>query len=59
MTALLLLSINGMAQSAPEDTGDGDGTVPIDGGISLLLAAGVAYGIHKRCSPLRKKGEKD
>ncbi len=32
--------------------------VPVDGGISLLLAAGVAYGIHKRRTPRRNKGEK-
>jgi hypothetical protein len=35
------------AQPLPED-GDGQsGSVPIDGGLSLLLAAGAAYGVHR------------
>ncbi len=34
------------------------GDVPVDGGLSLLLAAGVAYGIHKRRAPRRSKGGK-
>lgn len=29
------------------DPGDGDGSVPIDGGVSLLLAAGAAYGVYR------------
>ena len=31
----------------PSGTDDGDGTVPIDGGISLLLAPGALYGGKK------------
>jgi hypothetical protein len=33
------------------------GTVPVDGGISFLVAAGVSYGIKKSIIP-RKKEEK-
>ena len=37
---LLALHLNAFSQ---DDPSDGDGLVPIDGGISLLLAAGAAY----------------
>ena len=40
----LLISLNAFSQS---DMDDGDGTVPVDGGISLLLAAGAAYGARR------------
>ena len=36
---LLTISINAFSQDEP---GDGD-AVPVDGGLSLLLAAGAAY----------------
>jgi hypothetical protein len=36
---LLTLSLNAFSQ---DDPGDGD-AVPVDGGLSLLLAAGAAY----------------
>ena len=29
-----------------DDPGDGDGAVPVDGGLSILLAAGAAYGVR-------------
>jgi hypothetical protein len=38
---MLICSVNAFSQS--DDMGDGDGTVPVDGGLSLLLAAGAAY----------------
>jgi hypothetical protein len=41
---LLTLSLNAFSQA---DMEDGDGTVPVDGGLSLLLAAGAAYGIRR------------
>lgn len=41
------------------ENGPDPGDVPVDGGISLLLSAGVAYGIHKRRAPQRNKGAKD
>jgi hypothetical protein len=39
---ILLLAISTHAFSQ-DDPADGDGTVPVDGGLSLLLAAGAAY----------------
>jgi hypothetical protein len=47
----LLISLNAFAQS---DMDDGDGTVPVDGGISILLLAGAAYGV-KRVREYRKR----
>ncbi len=45
MIMLLVLTCSLQAQG---DTGDGDGqNVPVDGGISLLLAAGAAYGARR------------
>ena len=41
---LLILNLNAFSQ---DDPADGDGTVPIDGGLSLLLAAGAAYAGRK------------
>ena len=38
---LFVMAASGYAQAGPDD---GDGTVPIDGGLSLLLAAGAIYG---------------
>ncbi len=29
------------------DPGDGDGSIPVDGGLSLLLAAGAAFGAYR------------
>ena len=40
---VLLLPIIVFAQGGPPDPND----VPIDGGISVLLAAGAAYGVKK------------
>lgn len=38
--------------------GDPDVTVPVDGGISILAAAGVAYGV-KKIKDFRKKKAED
>ena len=48
---LLTLSLNTFSQ---DDPADGDGTVPVDGGLSLLLAAGGAYAGRR----LYRKGAK-
>ena len=37
---LLIINMNAFSQ---DDPADGDGTVPVDGGLSLLMAAGAAY----------------
>jgi hypothetical protein len=42
---MLISSINAFSQA--DDPADGDGTVPVDGGITLLLAAGAAYGARR------------
>ena len=41
---LLTISIHAFSQ---DDPADGDGTVPVDGGLSLLLAAGAAWGVRR------------
>ena len=41
---LLTFSLNAFSQ---DDPADGDGVVPLDGGLSLLLTAGAAYGIRR------------
>ena len=54
LTALLLiLSINAFSQA--DDPADGDGTVPVDGGLSLLLAAGAAFGGNRLLRKERSK----
>jgi hypothetical protein len=42
---MLICSVNAFSQA--DDPADGDGTVPVDGGITLLLAAGAAYGARR------------
>ena len=42
---LLVIHFNAFSQDEP---GDGD-AVPVDGGISLLLAAGAAYAGRRLC----------
>jgi hypothetical protein len=41
LAILVISSLNAFSQA--DDPADGDGTVPVDGGLSLLLAAGAAY----------------
>jgi hypothetical protein len=41
---LLTFSLNGFSQ---DDPADGDAQVPVDGGLSLLLASGAAYGVER------------
>lgn len=54
----LLLVDGGVALAQPGSTGPVPSTVtavPLDGGVSLLLAGGIVYGI-KRLRNRRKKG---
>jgi hypothetical protein len=44
LAILLISSINSFSQA--DDPADGDAQVPVDGGLSLLLAGGAAYGIR-------------
>jgi hypothetical protein len=42
---LLICSLNAFSQA--DDPADGDAQVSVDGGLSLLLAAGAAYGVGR------------
>ncbi len=60
LTAVFLVCALSYAPSLlaqPVDPG-GDPDVPIDGGVSLLIAAGVAYGA-KKAYDKRKKEQQD
>ncbi len=45
LSALIFPSLSILAQGDPG--GDPDVKIPFDGGLSLLLAAGIGYGIKK------------
>ena len=47
-TCMIVITLPTIAIAQPGgDFGDPDAMVPIDGGLSLLLAAGVGYGVKK------------
>lgn len=50
---IVFLSISGIMYAQPANPG-GEVDAPIDGGLSLLIASGVGYGVKK----LRKKRDK-
>jgi hypothetical protein len=50
---MLISSINAYSQA--DDPADGDGTVPVDGGLTLLLASGAAYGLRRMHSAKDRK----
>jgi hypothetical protein len=60
LVTLLVLMLPSIlhAQGGPDPGGDPDAAVPIDGGLSLLLAAGVGY-VAKKGYDKRKKELKD
>lgn len=51
VTVMCLPAISHAQQDPPDDPVD----VPIDGGLSILLAAGVGYGVKKAYSSHKKK----
>ncbi|HRO43421.1 MAG TPA: hypothetical protein PL009_11350 [Flavipsychrobacter sp.] len=51
---LVMSTINSYAQDPGDPGGDVD-NVPIDGGVSLLIAAGVGYGAKKLRDARKKK----
>lgn len=55
----LVLKTNVFAQTGDLDDIDGVADTPIDGGLSLLLAAGVGYGVKKGNYAKKKKAAKD
>lgn len=55
---LMYFPANSIAQGLPDDPGvDPDTEVPFDGGLSLLIGAGIAYGAKKAYD--KRKKEKD
>jgi hypothetical protein len=50
---ILLIILNGSAMAKADDPGlpGDDPDVPLDGGLSLLLAAGAVYGLKKIRQP--------
>jgi hypothetical protein len=62
LSGLLILSLICVspvlfAQTGPEDPSIDDPAVPVDGGLSLLLAAGAAYGAGRLRHRKEGKGE--
>ncbi|MDB5222830.1 MAG: hypothetical protein JWN83_1497 [Chitinophagaceae bacterium] len=56
VTIVLCLPFTGMAQPGPGcDPAVDPACVPIDGGLSFLIAAGVGYGIKKVRDSRKKK----
>lgn len=55
---LLPVITHAQVEAPPDGGGDpGDLNAPIDGGLSLLLAAGTAYGV-KKCRNIKKENKK-
>ncbi len=44
---IVLISISGIIHAQPSDPGSDPDNAPIDGGLSLLIAGGVGYGVKK------------
>lgn len=53
LVIMLAIPVLVLAQEPPDPGGDPD--VPIDGGLSLLIAGGVAYGAKKVRDARKKK----
>lgn len=54
---LILQPFTTFAQPNDDELNDPDDQAPIDGGISLLIAAGVGYGAKKMYDLKTKKGK--
>jgi predicted metal-dependent HD superfamily phosphohydrolase len=55
---LVLCFIPSLLYAQPDPGADPDAVVPIDGGLSILAAAGVAYGVKKIREYRKKPQEK-
>ncbi len=53
---LVFCLVPSLVNAQPDPGGDPDATVPIDGGLSFLAAAGVAYSV-KKIKQYRKKSK--
>lgn len=51
---LMLPAFTSLAQGPGDPGGDPDAGIPVDGGISALLIAGVGYGVAKYRKHLKK-----
>ncbi len=47
LPVLFLMLLPALLHAQPDPGGDPDAPIPIDGGLGVLLAAGVGYGIKK------------
>ncbi|MBS1626318.1 MAG: hypothetical protein JSR09_11765 [Bacteroidetes bacterium] len=54
---ILMLVLTNIVHAQPPDLG-GDVDAPIDGGLSLLIAGGVGYGV-KKVREMRKKNSEE
>jgi hypothetical protein len=54
--SMVLITVNSFSQDTPPDNGDPEDGVPIDGGLSLLVAAGVGY-VAKKGYDKKKKSQ--
>ena len=52
---IFLIILPGSLRAQPTDGGAGDPDAPIDGGIGLLLVAGIGYGIKKARDNQKKR----
>lgn len=56
---MLMISVSGQLRAQPSGLDDDPGSsVPLDGGASLLLGAGVAYGITRARKKRRMAGKR-
>lgn len=55
--AVVMLTIPGLLMAQPEEPPDNVDDVPFDGGVSLLVAAGIGYGLKKAYD--KKKEQKE
>ena len=55
MLFISLIVLPAISMATPGDTGVTDPDAPIDGGLGLLIAAGVGYGYKKYKDNNRKK----
>ena len=53
---IVFISITSLLQAQPPSPGGDPNSAPVDGGLSLLIAGGVGYGV-KKARERRKKQE--
>ncbi len=53
--SILVMLLPALLMAQPSDPNDAVSGVPIDGGLSLLMAAGALYGAKKACRKGKRK----